>query len=299
MTTNASPPQPPSSSAAATTAPASGPAALVGRHDLAVTDLDVFKVTSPPSGYPTNMRTFYSPEDYVPQVLQSVVSSVSKSIVVAMYGFDDDTLAAMLDTALQNPAIYVQITLDQSQASGVHEKDLLAKYANDMTGNSVAIGQSEKGAIMHRKMVIVDGLWRISGSTNWSTSGETLQDNELTVIRDAMVCAEARPILDIEHDSALKKMAAKRGTPGLMPPPAAPVQAKPTPSAPPAQTSATLTSRDPDGFQSWRARRSRPHRAHTLPGRPDSARFDRVSVQTLRRSGARWDSSRSPLRVRS
>ena len=207
MTTNASPPS------AATTAPGSGPAALVGRHDLAVTDLDVFKVTSPPSGYPTNMRTFYSPEDYVPQVLQSVVSSVSKSIVVAMYGFDDDTLAAMLDTALQNPAIYVQITLDQSQASGVHEKDLLAKYANDMTGNSVAIGQSEKGAIMHRKMVIVDGLWRISGSTNWSTSGETLQDNELTVIRDAMVCAEARPIMDIEHDSALKKMAAKRGTP--------------------------------------------------------------------------------------
>ena len=207
MTTNASPPS------AATTAPGSGPAALVGRHDLAVTDLDVFKVTSPPSGYPTNMRTFYSPEDFVPQVLQSVVSSVSKSIVVAMYGFDDDTLAAMLDTALQNPAIYVQITLDQSQASGVHEKDLLAKYANDMTGNSVAIGQSEKGAIMHRKMVIVDGLWRISGSTNWSTSGETLQDNELTVIRDAMVCAEARPILDIEHDSALKKMAAKRGTP--------------------------------------------------------------------------------------
>ena len=215
MTTNASPPPPPQPppSAAATTAPASGPAALIGRHDLAVTDLDVFKVTSPPSGYPTNMRTFYSPEDYVPQVLQSVVSSVSKSIVVAMYGFDDDVLAAMLDTALQNPAIYVQITLDQSQASGAHEKDLLAKYANDMTGNSVAIGQSEKGAIMHRKMVIVDGLWRISGSTNWSTSGETLQDNELTVIRDAMVCAEARPILDIEHDSALKKMAAKRGTP--------------------------------------------------------------------------------------
>jgi len=209
VTTKASPP----SAATTATAPGSGPAALIGRHDLAVTDLDVFKVTSPPSGYPTNMRTFYSPEDYVPQVLQSVVSSVSKSIVVAMYGFDDDVLAAMLDTALQNPAIYVQITLDQSQASGAHEKDLLAKYANDMTGNSVAIGQSEKGAIMHRKMVIVDGLWRISGSTNWSTSGETLQDNELTVIRDAMVCAEARPILDIEHDSALKKMAAKRGTP--------------------------------------------------------------------------------------
>jgi phosphatidylserine/phosphatidylglycerophosphate/cardiolipin synthase-like enzyme len=197
----------------ATTAAGSGPAAILGRHDLTVPDLDVFKVTSPPAGYPTNMRTFYSPEDHVPQVLQSVLSSVAKSIVVAMFGFDDDVLAAMLDTALKNPAIYVQITLDASQAAGVHEKDLLANYANDMTGNSVAIGHSERGAIMHRKMVIVDGLWRISGSTNWSTSGETLQDNELTVIRDAIVCAEARPILDIEHDSALKQMAATRTTP--------------------------------------------------------------------------------------
>ena len=189
------------------------PAALLGRHDLAVADLDVFKVSSPPVGYPANMRTFYSPEDHVPQVLQSVVSSVSKSIVVAMYGFDDDVLAGMLDAALRNPAIYVQITLDGSQAAGAHEKAILAKYANDMTGNSVAIGRSERGAIMHRKMVIVDGLWRISGSTNWSTSGETLQDNELTVIRDAVVCAEARPVLDIEHDSALKQMAAQRSKP--------------------------------------------------------------------------------------
>jgi len=197
----------------AKTAPPSGPAAILGRHDLAVTDLDVFKVTSPPVGYPANMRTFYSPEDHIQQVLQSVVSSVSKSIVVAMYGFDDDVLAAMLDTALKNPAIYVQITLDGSQAAGVHEKDLLAKYTNDMTGNSVAIGNSERGAIMHRKMVIVDGLWRISGSTNWSTSGETLQDNELTIIRDAIVCSEARPILDIEHDWALKQMATNRSKP--------------------------------------------------------------------------------------
>ena len=188
------------------------PAAIIGRHDLAITDLDVFKVAGPPSGYPSNMRTFYSPEDHVPQVLQTVISSVSKSIVVAMHGFDDQILAGMLDAALKNPAIYVQITLDRSQAAGPHEKSVLAQYANDMTGNSVAIGNSEKGAIMHRKMVIVDGLWRLSGSTNWSTAGETLQDNELTIIRDAMVCAEARPVLDIEHDSALKQMAAQRAT---------------------------------------------------------------------------------------
>jgi len=204
---------PPSKSSAAKPAHPSGPAPILGRHDLAITDLDVFKVTSPPSGYPANLRTFYSPEDYVPQVLQSVISSVSKSIVVAMYAFDDDVLAAMLDTALKNPAIFVQITLDLSQTLVPHEKAILAKYANDMTGNSVAIGRSERGGIMHRKMVIVDGLWRVSGSTNWSTTGQTLQDNELTIIRDSMVCSEARPVLDIEHDSALKQMAVHHSSP--------------------------------------------------------------------------------------
>jgi phosphatidylserine/phosphatidylglycerophosphate/cardiolipin synthase-like enzyme len=73
----------------------------------------------------------------------------------------------------------------------------------------VAIGTSEHGAIMHRKMVIVDGLWRISGSTNWSTSGETLQDNEATNLLDATACTEARTVLDIEHNKMLAAMLKK------------------------------------------------------------------------------------------
>jgi phosphatidylserine/phosphatidylglycerophosphate/cardiolipin synthase-like enzyme len=212
-----------------TTTPAQGPAALIGKADLSVTDLDVFKAAPPPAGYPTTVRTFYSPEDYVPQALQSVISSVQRSIVVAMYGFDDDVLAGMLAKALADPGIYVQITLDKSQAAGTTEAALLKKYFNGGVGNSIAIGHSERGAIMHRKMVIVDGIWRISGSTNWSTSGETLQDNELTIMRDAVVCAEARPILDVEHDAALKQMAAARNAPAPAKTKAAQKKAAPKP----------------------------------------------------------------------
>lgn len=181
---------------------------------LAVSDLDKFKaagVTVDPS-YPTGVRTFYSPEDDVHGALKAVIGSAQKSVVVAMFGFDDDELAAMLDGFLKNANVYVQITLDKSQAGGVHERTLLEKYSHEMTGNSVAIGTSERAAIMHRKMVIVDGIWRVSGSTNWSTSGESLQDNELTIINSATACAEARPILDIEHDHALAQML-KRLTP--------------------------------------------------------------------------------------
>jgi phosphatidylserine/phosphatidylglycerophosphate/cardiolipin synthase-like enzyme len=173
---------------------------------LSVTDLDAFKAKPVAAAYAPNLRTFYSPIDNVHNALKAVIASAQQSIVVAMYGFDDDELAALLDTALKDPTMFVQISLDKSQAGGVHERAILAKYSHEMTGNSVAIGTSERGAIMHRKLVIVDGVWRISGSTNWSTSGESLQDNEATILLDPVACAEARTVLDIEHTKMLAAM---------------------------------------------------------------------------------------------
>ena len=183
--------------------------------NLTVGGLDQYKAKAVAEGYAANMRTFYAPLDDVHGALKAVITSAQHSIVVAMFGYDDDELAALLASALRDPTKYVQITLDSSQAGGVHEKAILTKYANEMTGNSVAIGRSERGAIMHRKMVIVDGLWRISGSTNWSTSGESLQDNEATILLDPVACAEARTVLDIAHNHILATMAKAltKGTP--------------------------------------------------------------------------------------
>jgi phosphatidylserine/phosphatidylglycerophosphate/cardiolipin synthase-like enzyme len=176
-----------------------------------LTVLDRYKVTPFAPGYPETARTFYSPVDDVHGALTDLLQSTSKSLVIAMYGYDDDQLNQVIQQQLSSATIYVQMSLDSSQASGVHEKDLLAnlaKWENQKVGNSIAIGKSEKGAIMHLKLVIVDGLDVITGSTNWSTSGETQQDNQLTVIRDALVAAEARARLDVIHDSMLKQMAA-------------------------------------------------------------------------------------------
>lgn len=175
---------------------------------LTIEDLGQFKKDGhPDTEYPAIMRTFYSPIDDVHGALKAVIGSCRKSLVVAMYGYDDDELADLIAHILDNDAIHCQVTLDKSQAGGVHERDLLAKYKAEMGSNSVAIGTSEKSAIMHRKMAVVDGIWRISGSTNWSTSGETLQDNELTITKSAVVAAEARAVLDLEHVKALTQMA--------------------------------------------------------------------------------------------
>lgn len=154
-------------------------------------------------------RMLYSPIDDVHGALVDLLKGARHSVVVAMYGFDDDELAGILRDHLASPGMYVQITLDRSQAGGVHERALLAKFRHEDMGNSIAIGTSEKSAIMHRKMAIVDGLWLIGGSTNWSASGETRQDNELTIHRSADLAARARTVLDIEHDHALAQMRAR------------------------------------------------------------------------------------------
>jgi len=159
-------------------------------------------------GYPDDQRTFFAPRDDIHGLLAALLGSAQHSIVVNMFGYDDDELNKIIQGKLADENVYVQMSLDRSQASGAHEKQVLASWANDAFGNSIAIGTSSvHNAISHLKIVIVDGVHTVKGSTNWSLSGEQQQDNELSLSRNAVIAAETRAILDLNHDFMLKQMA--------------------------------------------------------------------------------------------
>jgi hypothetical protein len=162
-------------------------------------------------GYPAELRTFFSPRDDLHGLLKGLLSSAQHSIVLNMFGYADEELDEIIRHKLMSEHIYVQMSLDKSQCAGAHEHALLATWDNDAFGNSIAIGTSNtKHAISHLKILIVDGVYTVKGSTNWSLSGEQRQDNELTLSRNAVIAAETRAVLDLNHDWMLKQMAASR-----------------------------------------------------------------------------------------
>ena len=167
-----------------------------------------------PSGYGQDALSFYAPRDPgVHAVIIWTLLQATHSVAVNMYGFDDPQASAIIRLHTENGAIAVTLSLDKSQAGGRAEKAILQLYNHDLIGNSIAIGRSSRGDISHDKLLVVDGLYLITGSTNWSFGGEELQDNQLTLSREPLAAAEARAIIDMDHDDMLKQMAAKRSKP--------------------------------------------------------------------------------------
>jgi phosphatidylserine/phosphatidylglycerophosphate/cardiolipin synthase-like enzyme len=161
-----------------------------------------------PHGYNREYLTFYAPRDSgVHQVLLWTLLQAKSSVAINMYGFDDPQLVALIRHHAKNPSMVVTLSLDSSEAGGKLESELLKLLKNDLPGNSIAIGRSEKHAISHDKLMVIDGLYLITGSTNWSFGGEVEQDNQLTLTRDPIACAEARAVIDLDHDVMLKQMA--------------------------------------------------------------------------------------------
>ena len=133
-----------------------------------------------------------------------------------MFGYDDDELNAQCMRCAKDGSVTTVITLDKSQAGGVHEKTILTSdVAQDPAAYNAhfAVGQSSTHQISHTKGGVLDGKVGFEGSTNWSASGEgtfvvtgsaggagyKAQNNTLAVFTDPDTIARFTAELIAEH----------------------------------------------------------------------------------------------------
>ncbi|HZS55485.1 MAG TPA: hypothetical protein VFA65_13885 [Bryobacteraceae bacterium] len=139
---------------------------------------DLAKFTKEGS-YSTNaskdVHLFFVGRDDVHELLKYILSRVTVSLYLNMFGYDDAELNNILMEKALNPAVTMLITLDKSQAGGVHEKALLEadqKYNLAAYNTHFVTGQSATHQISHTKGFVADGRVAAEGSTNWSDTGE-------------------------------------------------------------------------------------------------------------------------------
>jgi hypothetical protein len=166
-----------------------------------------------------DVHLFFVGRDDVHDLLKYILSRVSISLYLNMFGFDDDELNNIIMRQALDPTITMLITLDKSQAGGVHEKALIEadqKYNLAAFNTHFVIGQSATHQISHTKGFVADGKVACEGSTNWSASGEgtfvvtgqpggagyKAQNNTQSVITDRDTIIRFQTELITEHMTA-------------------------------------------------------------------------------------------------
>ena len=118
-------------------------------------------------------KTYFTPYDDAQTPLIDLLNSATKKIRLADYSFNLEPVVQVL-IAKHNAGIDVQLVLDKSQAAGKTEVPEIEQLK---TANvPMVIGSSDKGKIMHLKVVVVDDEFVGSGSYNFTGTAE-LEDN--------------------------------------------------------------------------------------------------------------------------
>jgi len=165
-----------------------------------------------PADADPRFRLFFVGRDDVHGILKHIISRSSHSLKFNQFGYDDDELDGIIRTLVGDPNVYVQGTLDRSQAGGVHEKKILAGWDQTAFAQSFAIGQSATHQISHTKGGVCDALVGWEGqivASDGSDVGRKSQNNTLMVWTDREMCGRFSTELDIEHATARVQEAAR------------------------------------------------------------------------------------------
>jgi phosphatidylserine/phosphatidylglycerophosphate/cardiolipin synthase-like enzyme len=114
----------------------------------------------------------YSPVEKLDLIDVEMIDNARTSIDMAAYVLNDRNVIAALNNA-QARGVKVRVLLDPHEPSAVELMD------------GLELRVKRPGPLQHLKSYVIDGAMLRTGSANFSHSGETQQDNDVVIIRDA------------------------------------------------------------------------------------------------------------------
>jgi phosphatidylserine/phosphatidylglycerophosphate/cardiolipin synthase-like enzyme len=113
-------------------------------------------------------------------LLIELINRTNKSVYVAVYSFTRDSLAAALISAKER-GVEVRVVIERDRAY-----DRGSEYSR-LKSAGVDVRLDGNPLLMHHKFMVVDEDIVVTGSYNWTTAAEEMNDENLVIIVDQYV----------------------------------------------------------------------------------------------------------------
>jgi phosphatidylserine/phosphatidylglycerophosphate/cardiolipin synthase-like enzyme len=125
------------------------------------------------------IELFFSPQGYAMyRGVIPLIKEATKSIDISMFFLTHKNVSKEL-VAAKNRGINVRVIIDATSATNGYSKH------NYLRENGIPVKVENWGGKMHMKSAIIDGKHLILGSMNWTSAGESKNDENTLIVRNA------------------------------------------------------------------------------------------------------------------
>lgn len=139
------------------------------------------------------VQACFSPAGKCSSLIIREIQQAKKELLVAVYAFTSDELAAALVQAKKR-GLAVQVVIDREfDAGNGRSKGKFLEAQNIAVRRIAAIKSTaaeKEAGLMHQKFAILDRSAVLTGSYNWTRAADRLNDENLLFFRDAGPLAE-------------------------------------------------------------------------------------------------------------
>ncbi len=132
-------------------------------------------------GNQARLSAYFCPEDGCSQVVIQWIERANESIDLAMYSFTLDSIGEALVKAKER-GIRVRVILEAERI------DRYSEYGR-LRAAGVEVKLDRNSYLMHDKFMVIDGSVVLTGSFNYTWSGDRKNDENLVVIVDGRVAS--------------------------------------------------------------------------------------------------------------